>query len=93
MALNHNIVPSTSTIFAARDFVPQLEVNQKQNREGLQNLFKLLMQAHDYAVQRDQANQLEEQGKLRQQQNIDMDNDMARLAELKQELAALQGGV
>ena len=93
MALNHNIVPSTSMVFASRDFVPQLEANQKQNREGLQNLFKVLMQAHDYAVQRDQANQLEEHGNLRQQQNIDIDNDMARLAELKQELAALQGGM
>lgn len=93
MALNHNIVPSTSMVFAARDFAPQLEANQKQNREGLQNLFKFLMQAHDYAVQREQANQLEEQGNLRQQQNIEIDNDMARLAELKQELAALQGGM
>ena len=93
MALNHNIIPQTSLVFGVRDFLPQIEANAKQDREGLQNAFKFGTQVYDFLQGRKQADMIEQFGDTRQA-NIDLDNDdMARLAELKRELAELKGGV
>ena len=92
MALNHNIIPQTSLVFGVRDFLPQIEANAKQDREGLQNAFKFGTQVYDYLQGRKQADMIDKFGDTRQS-NLDADNeDMARLAELKKELAALKGG-
>lgn len=93
MALNHNIIPQTSLVFGVRDFLPQIEANAKQDREGLQNAFKFGTQVYDFLQGRKQADMIEQFGDTRQA-NMDLDNnDMARLAELKRELAELKGGV
>ena len=93
MALNHNIIPQTSLVFGVRDFLPQIEANAKQDREGLQNAFKFGTQVYEFFQGRKQADMIEQFGDTRQA-NIDLDNDdMARLAELKRELAELKGGV
>lgn len=93
MALQNNFLPQTSLVFGVRDFVPQIEAIQKQDREGLQNAVKFATQAYDYMQGRKQANAIDEFGTTREK-NTDLNNaDMARLAELKQELAALKGGV
>lgn len=52
MALNHNIIPQTSLVFGVRDFLPQIEANAKQDREGLQNAFKFGTQVYDYMKNR-----------------------------------------
>jgi hypothetical protein len=93
MALNHNIIPQTSLVFGVRDFLPQIEANAKQDREGLQNAFKFGTRVYDFLQGRKQADMIEQFGDTRQA-NMDLDNDdMARLAELKRELAELKGGV
>lgn len=93
MALTHNFLPQTSLVFGVRDFLPQIEANAKQDREGLQNAFKFGTQVYDYLQSRKQADEMDTLGDS-QQGNLayEMD-DMKRLAELKQELAALKGGV
>jgi hypothetical protein len=93
MALNHNIIPQTSLVFGVRDFLPQIEANAKQDREGLQNAFKFGTRVYDFLQGRKQADMIEQFGDTRQA-NMDLDNDdMARLAKLKRELAELKGGV
>lgn len=47
MALQNNFLPQTSLVFGVRDFVPQIEANAKQDREGLQNAFKFGTQIYD----------------------------------------------
>lgn len=93
MALQNNFLPQTSLVFGVRDFLPQIEANAKQDREGLQNAFKFGTQVYDFLQGRKQADMIDKFGDTRQA-NMDLDNeDMARLAELKKELAALKGGV
>ena len=93
MALTNNFLPQTSLVFGVRDFLPQIEANAKQDREGLQNAFKFGTQVYDYLQGRKQADMIDKFGDTRQS-NLDADNeDMARLAELKHELAALKGGM
>ena len=52
MALQNNFLPQTSLVFGVRDFVPQIEANAKQDREGLQNAFKFGTQVYDYMKSR-----------------------------------------
>ena len=52
MALQNNFLPQTSLVFGVRDFVPQIEANAKQDREGLQNAFKFGTQVYDYMKNR-----------------------------------------
>lgn len=47
MALQNNFLPQTSLVFGVRDFVPQIEANARQDREGLQNAFKFGTQIYD----------------------------------------------
>lgn len=83
----------TSLVFAPRDFSQQMAANQASDTQGLQNLFKFGTQVYDYMQGRKQADMIDKFGDTRQA-NMDLDNeDMARLAELKQELAILKGGV
>ena len=93
MALTHNFLPSTSLVFGVRDYLPQLEANQKQDREGLQNFAKLLMQGHDYLNSREQAKLMEQDATDKKGLQESIAADQAKLAELQQQLAALQGGV
>ena len=93
MALNNNFLPTTSLVFGVRDFLPQIEANQKQDREGLQNAFKFATKAYDYMQSRKQANLMEDYNKNRQSMLDDDNADKARLAKLEKELAALKGGV
>lgn len=92
MALQNNFLPQTSLVFGVRDFAPQIEANAKQDREGLQNFAKLLMQGHDYLNSRKQAKLMEKDDNYKQIVQEQLQADMNELAELKKELAALQGG-
>lgn len=47
MALQNNFLPQTSLVFGVRDFLPQIEANARQDREGLQNAFKFGTQIYD----------------------------------------------
>lgn len=83
----------TSLVFGVRDFSKDIRQNQADDTRALQNAFKFGTQVYDYAQQRKQSDIIDKFGDTRQA-NIDLDNeDMARLAELKKELAALKGGV
>lgn len=93
MALQNNFLPQTSLVFGVRDFAPQIEANAKQDREGLQNFAKLLMQGHDYMNSREQAKLMEQDVTDKKKLQESIAEDEATLADLKKQLAALQGGV
>ena len=93
MALQNNFLPQTSLVFGVRDFVPQIEANAKQDREGLQNFAKLLMQGHDYMNSREQAKLMEQDSNGKKSLEAQIAADTQQLAQLKEQLAALQGGV
>ena len=93
MALNNNFLPQTSLVFGVRDFVPQIEANAKQDREGLQNFAKLLMQGHDYMNSREQAKLMEQDSTDKKALEDQIAADMEQLELLKKDLATLQGGV
>ena len=91
MALNHNIIPQTSLVFGVRDFLPQIEANQKQDREGLQNAFKFGTQVYDYLQSRKQANLMEQDSKDKKALQDSIAADQAELAKLKEMLASMGG--
>ena len=93
MALANNFLPQTSLVFGVRDFVPQIEAQAKQDREGLQNAFKFATQAYDYIQGRKQANLIEQDSKDKKALEDSIAADTQQLAQLKAQLAALQGGV
>lgn len=93
MALQNNFLPQTSLVFGVRDFAPQIDAAQKSNTQGLQNAFKFGTQVYDYLQSRKQAKLMEEDNKNRKALEDSIAADKVKLAELKQELAALQGGV
>ena len=93
MALTNNFLPNTSLVFGVRDFVPQIEANAKQDREGLQNFAKLLMQGHDYMNSREQAKLMEQDSTDKKALEDQIAADMQQLELLKKDLATLQGGV
>ena len=93
MALSHNFLPQTSLVFGVRDFAPQIENLQKADTQGLQNAFKFGTQVYDYMQSRKQANLMEEDTKNKKALEDSIAADQAKLAELQQQLAALQGGV
>lgn len=93
MALQNNFLPQTSLVFGVRDFVPQIEANAKQDREGLQNFAKLLMQGHDYMNSREQAKLMEQDSTDKKALEDQIAADMQQLELLKKDLATLQGGV
>ena len=84
MALSNNFIPQTSLVFNVRDFAPQIENLQKANTQGLQNAVKFGTKVYDYMQNRKQANLMEEDTIVA---------DTKQLEELKQQLAALKGGV
>ena len=92
MALSNNFIPNTSLVFNTRDFSRDLRQNQAEEKAALQGLAKFLGQMHDYAQSNEQADLIEGLG-YSNKANLNSEmRDMARLAELKQELAALKGG-
>ena len=91
MALNHNIIPQTSLVFGVRDFLPQIEANQKQDREGLQNAFKFGTQVYDYLQSRKQANLMEQDENDKKALQDSIAADQAELAKLKEMLASMGG--
>lgn len=93
MALQNNFLPQTSLVFGVRDFVPQIEANAKQDREGLQNFAKLLMQGHDYLNSREQAKLMEQDSNDKEGLEKSIAKDTRVLENLKQKLAELKGGV
>lgn len=93
MALSHNFLPQTSLVFGVRDFAPQIENLQKADTQGLQNAFKFGTQVYDYMQSRKQANLMEEDIKNKKALEDSIAADIQQLEELKQQLAALKGGV
>lgn len=93
MALSHNFLPQTSLVFGVRDFAPQIENLQKADTQGLQNALKFGTQVYDYMQSRKQANLMEEDTKNRKALEDSIAADTQQLEELKQQLAALKGGV
>lgn len=93
MALSNNFIPQTSLVFNVRDFAPQIENLQKADTQGLQNAVKFGTQVYDYMQNRKQANLMEEDTKNRKALEDSIAADTKQLEELKQQLAALKGGV
>lgn len=93
MALSHNFLPQTSLVFGVRDFAPQIENLQKADTQGLQNALKFGTQVYDYMQSRKQANLMEEDTKNKKALEDSIAADTQQLEELKQQLAALKGGV
>lgn len=93
MALSNNFIPQTSLVFNVRDFAPQIENLQKADTQGLQNAVKFGTQVYDYMQNRKQASLMEEDTKNRKALEDSIAADTRQLEELKQQLAALKGGV
>lgn len=93
MALTNNFLPSTSLVFGVRDFVPQIDAIQKGDTQGLQNAFKFGTQVYDYLQSRKQAKLMEQDSKGKKDLEDQIAADTQQLAELKEQLAALKGGV
>lgn len=93
MALSHNFLPQTSLVFGVRDFAPQIENLQKADTQGLQNALKFGTQVYDYMQSRKQANLMEQDTKDKKALEDSIAADTQQLEELKQQLAALKGGV
>ena len=83
----------TSLVFTPRDFSQQISANQASETKGLQNLFKFGTKVYDYMQGRKQANLMEEDAKNRKALEDSIAADTQQLEELKQQLAALKGGV
>ena len=93
MALQNNFLPQTSLVFGVRDFVPQIDAIQKGDTQGLQNAFKFGTQVYDYLQSRKQAKLIEQDNADKKALEDSIAADTQQLEALKQELAALKGGV
>lgn len=93
MALSNNFLPQTSLVFGVRDFVPQIDAIQKGDTQGLQNAFKFGTQVYDYLQGRKQAALMEQDSNDKKALEDQIAADTQQLAELKEQLAALKGGV
>ena len=93
MALQNNFLPQTSLVFGVRDFLPQIEANAKQDREGLQNAFKFGTHLVDFLQSNKQADLMEQDSKDKKALEDQIAADKAQLELLKKDLATLQGGV
>jgi hypothetical protein len=93
MALTNNFLPQTSLVFGVRDFAPQIDAIQKGDTQGLQNAFKFGTQVYDYLQGRKQANLIEQDTKDKKALEDQFAADTQQVAELKEQLAALKGGV
>jgi hypothetical protein len=93
MALTNNFLPQTSLVFGVRDFAPQIDAIQKGDTQGLQNAFKFGTQVYDYLQSRKQAKLMEQDSKGKKDLEDQIAADTQQLAELKEQLAALKGGV
>lgn len=93
MALMNNFLPQTSLVFSTRDFVPQIDAIQKSDTAGLQNAFKFGTKLVDFLQSNKQADLIEQDSKAREDLEKSIADDEATLADLKKQLAALQGGV
>lgn len=93
MALQNNFLPQTSLVFGVRDFVPQIDAIQKGDTQGLQNAFKFGTQVYDYLQGRKQAALMEQDSNDKKALEDQIAADTQQLAELKEQLAALKGGV
>ena len=93
MALTNNFLPQTSLVFGVRDFAPQIDAIQKGDTQGLQNAFKFGTQVYDYLQGRKQAALMEQDSNDKKALEDQIAADTQQLAELKEQLAALKGGV
>lgn len=93
MALTNNFLPQTSLVFGVRDFAPQIDAIQKGDTQGLQNAFKFGTQVYDYLQSSKQAKLMEQDSKGKKDLEDQIAADTQQLAELKEQLAALKGGV
>lgn len=93
MALTNNFLPQTSLVFSTRDFAPQIDAIQKSDTAGLQNAFKFGTQLVDFLQSNKQADLIEQDSKAREDLEKSIADDEATLADLKKQLARLQGGV
>ena len=83
----------TSLVFGVRDFSKDIRQNQADDTRALQNAFKFGTQVYDYAQSRKQANLIEQDENDKKALADSIAADQAELAKLKEQLAALQGGV
>ena len=93
MALSNNFIPQTSLEYNVRDFAPQIKKKKKADTQGLQNAVKFGTKVYDYMQNRKQANLMEEDVKNRKALEDSIAADTRQLEELKQQLAALKGGI
>lgn len=83
----------TSLVFGVRDFSKDIRQNQAEDTKALQNAFKFGTQVYDYMQGRKQANLIEQDANDKKALEDSIAADTQQLAELKEQLAALKGGV
>lgn len=83
----------TSLVFGVRDFSKDIRQNQADDTKALQNAFKFGTQVYDYMQGRKQADLMEQDAKDKENLEASIAKDTQDLEKLKQELAALKGGV
>lgn len=83
----------TSLVFGVRDFSKDIRQNQAEDTKALQNAFKFGTQVYDYMQGRKQANLIEQDANDKKALEDSIAADTQQLEELKQQLAALKGGV
>lgn len=84
--------PTLSGVYSVKDFVPQLNQAADNTSKALQNAFQFGTQVHDYLKSRKQADMMEKDSEDIKTLKQSIENDQAILADLKKELASLQGG-
>lgn len=93
MALQNNFLPQTSLVFAPRDFSQQIAQQGAADTKAVQNALAFGTKLYDFLQSNKQADLIEKDSKDKSDLQASIDSDMKQLAELKAQLAALEGGV
>lgn len=92
MSINTNISPTVSGVYTPKDYTQQLNYMSENAANALQNAFKFGTQVHDYMKSRKQGALMKKDAEDYQALKKSIEDDKALLANLKNELASLQGG-
>lgn len=94
MALtNFPQAPTVSSIYSFQNSAPQLSEATANNTRALQNAFSFGTKLIDFLKSQDQANLMKSDSADKDALLQSIKDDQAKLAQLKNELASLKGGV
>ena len=91
--LSNNFVPNTSLVFSVKPMEQQLSQATSDNAKAIRDAFGFGTKLVDFAQSNKQADLMEKNDREKQSVQEQLQADMNELAELKQQLAALEGGV